>query len=277
MDSRADKSSGVPMSGSAVTTASPANDIATVIAVGVLAATVAVLSHETLGHGAGCLSIGGHVTLLTSTLFRCSRYAPIADAGGPLGNLVAGCVAIALLRLTTPSSTGRLFLVLVSALNLFWFSAQIGFESATATPDDWNWLLQMRPALCRPVGVAIGIVGYLLVRRWITAINRGPGGPEANAVLLAYAAAATAAFIAGLMWRPEPLRGALQGFLTLGLAPLGLLKIAGATRAAAAGSRAAVPRSWPWLAVCIVLFGLFLFIQARGVGGRAGLPVSTFP
>lgn len=266
------------MSMSSVTAAS-GDDAATVIAVGVLAATLAIVCHETLGHGLGCLGTGGHVTLLTSIWFRCSTGSPITDAGGPIGNLVAGILAVVLLGSTRPSPTGRLFLLLFAALNLFWLTAQITFESATTTPDDWYWVLQMRPAISRPVGIVVGIVGYVLVGRWISAVNRKQGGPKATAILLGYAAAAAAAVIAGLLWRPEPFRSAFQGFLTLGVASLGLLRIARTAnrnlgRDLGAGS---TPRSWTWIVIGILLFGFFLFAQAPGLGERAGLPLQTLP
>ncbi|MHB8816486.1 MAG: hypothetical protein ACYDAE_24930, partial [Steroidobacteraceae bacterium] len=89
------------------------------------------------------------------------------------------------------------------------------------------------------------------------------GGPQEHAIRLAYAAAVASAVISGLMWQPEPLRSAFEGFLTLGIAPLGLLRVARADvgRDVALGS---VPRSWRWICTCAVLFALFLFIQARG-------------
>jgi hypothetical protein len=33
-----------------------------------------------------------------------------------------------------------------------------------------------------------------------------------------------------------------------------------------------VPRSWIWICVGVVVFGLFLFIQARGLGSMAATP-----
>jgi hypothetical protein len=47
------------------------DDLPTVVAAGVLTATLAALCHETLGHGLGCLAVGGRITLLTSIWFRC--------------------------------------------------------------------------------------------------------------------------------------------------------------------------------------------------------------
>jgi hypothetical protein len=47
------------------------DDLPMFIAAGVLTATLAALCHETLGHGLGCLAVGGRITLLTSIWFRC--------------------------------------------------------------------------------------------------------------------------------------------------------------------------------------------------------------
>jgi hypothetical protein len=222
-------------------------------------------------HGLGCIGAGGHVTLLTSLWFRCSKYAPIADAGGPIGNLVAGAAAAALLRRTGPRPAARLFLFLFAGLNLLWFTGQLAFESLSASHDDWYWILSSRPAIWRPVGAVVGIGGYVLAIRWLAAVSRRQGGPQARAIRLAYAAAAASVIISGLMWQPEPLRSAFQGFLEMGVAPLGLLRVT-RTRSGDIARDAApdsVPRSWGWIGVCAVLFGLFLFIQARGLGPMA--------
>ncbi len=247
---------------------SSSDDTATVIAVGALAATLAVLCHETIGHGLACVGVGGQIKLLTSVWFRCSKYAPITDACGPLGNLVAGSLAIALLGYARPSPTGRLLLFMFGALNLFWFMAQLTFESLTHTHDDWYWLLQSASAIWRPVGAVVGIGGYMLTTRWLSAVLRKQAGPQAHAIQLAYAAAAVSAIITGLMWGPEPLRSAVEGFSTLGINSFGLLIVARrASRAAGRdlGARS-VPRSWAWICFCALFFGIFLFVQARGIG-----------
>ena len=248
------------------------DDTATAVAVGVLAATLAVIGHETIGHGLGCMGSGGHVTLLTSIWFRCSQGTPLSDAGGPLANLLAGFAAIVLLvTYAKLQPAGRLFLFMFGALNLCWFTAQLAYESLTGTHDDWYWLLQSRPALWRPVGALGGVGGYLLATRWFSGVIRRLRGPQAHAILLAYAAAAGSAVVSGLLWQPEPLRSALEGFLTLGVAPVGLLRIARSSRAI--GREVAlgpVPRSWIWICGGFALFGAFLFIQARGLGPMSG-------
>lgn len=259
-----------------VSSDSSSNDTATVVALGALAATLAVMCHETLGHGFACLGVGGHIKLLTSIWFRCSKYAPITDAGGPIGNLVAGALAVVLLGYTRPSATGRLLLFTFGALNLFWFMAQLIFESLTHTHDDWYWLLQSTPVIWRPVGAVVGIAGYALTVRWLSAVLRKQAGPQARAIRLAYAAAAMSAVITGLMWGPEPLRSAAEGFSTFGINSLGLLIVARrASRAVEHDVGAhSVPRSWAWICFCAVCFGIFLFVQARGMGPMAASRLS---
>lgn len=254
-------------------TASSSSDAPTVIAVGVLAATLAAMCHETLGHGFGCIGAGGHVTLLTSIWFRCSKWAPITDAGGPMGNLVAGSLAVALLSYTRPSPAGRLLLLLLAALNLLWFTGQLVFESLTNAHDDWHWLLQSH---WRPIGAVAGIGGYALVIGWLSTVIRKQPGLQVHTIRLAYAAAAGSAVIAGLAWGPEPFQSAVQGLLTLGVAPLGLLGVVRRASRDIGGDveASAVPRSWILIFVCGVIFGVFLLIQARGLGPMAGSRLS---
>lgn len=253
-------------------TASSSDDTATVVAVGVLAATLAAVCHETLGHVLGCLGSGGHVTLLTSIWFRCSKWSVVTGAGGPAGNLVAGFLAVALLRRSGWSATAKLFLLLSAGIDLFWFTGQLAFESLTSRHDDWSWALQMGwPSVQRWVGVIVGIGGYALAARVIAAVHSKEASPEEHAIRLGYAGAAASAVLAGLMWRPEPLRTALEGFLTLGVLPFALLSIArkaGRDGEEGMGNRS-VPRSWLWIAVCGAIFGVFLLFQARGVGSMA--------
>ena len=93
---------------------------------------------------------------------------------------------------------------------------------------------------------------------------------------MAYVAAVASAVIAGLMWSPEPIKSAIEGFLTLGIAPLGLL--VAAARAGREADRvmptAPILRSWSWIAVSVAVFGSFLIVQGRGLGSlaRIGLP-----
>ena len=264
------------MSATSLSQVPASNDTATVMALGALAATLAAVCHETLGHGLGCIGAGGHIALLTSIWFRCSGGSAITDAGGPLGNLVAGVAALAVLRYCRVSPRVRLLVLMVGALNMFWFMGQLAFTSLNNT-DDWHYVaLQLGwSEIWRPTGTVAGIAGYVMLSRWISGVIHKQGGPQAHIIRQAYAAAAASAVLAGLMWRPEPLKSAFEGFLTLGIAPLGIL---GAVRRASQngkdlGRAAPVLRSWTWIILCAAIYGLFLLVQARGLGPMAASPL----
>ena len=57
----------------------------------------------------------------------------------------------------------------------------------------------------------------------------------------------------------------------LGILPLGLLVAERrSSRDGVDDVAASVRRSWAWIAVCAVVFGIFLFVQSRGLGSLAG-------
>lgn len=76
----------LPIPVQATVRTSPADHSGTVIAAGVLAATLAAICHETLGHGLGCIGVGGRITLLTSIWFQCKGATSLTDAGGSIAS-----------------------------------------------------------------------------------------------------------------------------------------------------------------------------------------------
>lgn len=249
------------------------DDLWTVAAAGVLAATLAALCHETLGHGVGCLAVGGHIALLTSIWFRCHEAALLTDAGGGIASVFFGALAfiVPLKRIDSPAM--RLSQLIFGAISLFWFAAQLVFHAALDR-DDWHFIalrLHWQP-VWRPIMAAIGLAAYVAVMRWTLVLLRDPAAPGSRAVRLAYIAAAVSAALAGLMWSPGPMRSAAEGLVTLGVAPLGLLAI---NRRAGVGSGQAedrvIARSWPLIAISFTVFIAFALVQGRGLG-----PLATF-
>src|SRR5215831_17071170 len=96
---------------------SSSDDIITVIACGVLSATLAAICHETLGHALACSAEGGEVVLLTSIWFRCQGASILTVLAGPIASLVSGLIGLALLRRPSISGAERLALTLFSAFN----------------------------------------------------------------------------------------------------------------------------------------------------------------
>jgi hypothetical protein len=258
------------------------DDLVTVIAAGMLAATLAAFCHETLGHGLGCVADGGRIILLTSIWFQCRGAGSVTDAGGPIGSLIVGVAAVAFLSCRIPDRIARLVLVLFGAFSLFWFAAQL-ISHPIFNRDDWAFVARRMgwSWVWRPIMASIGVAVYAAAMWMVHAVLRRAGAPTWRTIRLAYAAGVTSAVIAGLMWSTAPIRSAREEFLTLGIAPLGLLVVAARSRRNAAGSTdsaanpdCSISRSWIWIAISVVVFGGFLLVQARGLGSLAqiGLP-----
>jgi hypothetical protein len=257
--------------------AGSSDDPITVIAAGVLAATLAAFCHETLGHGLGCLADRGRIELLTSIWFQCRGGGSVTDAGGPISSLIVGVAAIALLSFRVSNRVARLVLVLFGAISLFWFAAQL-ISHPIFNHDDWAFIAHRMgwSWVWRPTMATTGVVAYATTMWMVRGVLRRRGAPTWQVIRLAYAAAVTSATIAGLMWSAAPIRSAREAFLTLGTAPLGLLAVAARVPRHAAGGRAdaadpdcSIARSWIWIAISMAAFGSFLMVQGRGLGSLA--------
>jgi hypothetical protein len=60
----------------------------------VLAGTLVALCHATLGHGIGCIAVGGHITLLTFIWLRCYGATSLTDAGGGIADVLLGSITL---------------------------------------------------------------------------------------------------------------------------------------------------------------------------------------
>jgi hypothetical protein len=115
---------------------------ATLAAIAALAFIVACVAHEAVGHGGMCIAVGGHVTLLTSVYFHCTRGGPLTDAAGPLMNLAVAAGFWSVLRVRRSlSANWRRFLVFAMAFNLFWGAGYFVFSAVTNT-GDWAFVLR---------------------------------------------------------------------------------------------------------------------------------------
>jgi hypothetical protein len=248
----------------------PRDDIPTALAAGILAATLAAVIHETVGHGIGCLTDGGRITVLTSIWFRCQGAASLTVAAGPAASLAAGLVTLLLLRRWNLNGAMRLTIMLSAAFNLFWFAGQLIFHAIT-NGDTWAIMARMQrwPGWWRPVSAVLGAVCYVAATRAIIRTLTANRQLNWGAILAGYAAGAISAFLAGLMWAPMPIRSALEGLLALGAAPIGLLVIASAARHEPNAHRIVVARSWITIVWSVSVYAVFLAVQARGIGSLA--------
>src|SRR5262249_38064993 len=130
------------------------------------------------------------------------------------------------------------------------------------------------PWFWRPIAVVLGVLCYISATRLIANVLRNTGSLTSSSILIGYAAGAASASVAGLMWTAMPIRSALEGFLALGIAPIGLIAIAESTRRYRAVAAVPVLRSRHMVAISLTLFVIFLLVQGRGLGSLAstGLP-----
>lgn len=224
----------------------------TVIAIAVLAAAGATVAHEALGHGGACLVAGGSILRLSSVFFRCAPGLPVVDAAGPLGNLVAGGVALLAFR-----RRPHLFLLLFASLNLFWFAGYLLY-SAVLQIGDWAFVARDLGlgGWWRAAAACSGTILYIATLRWIA---RSPLGIDRPTFVCAWCAATACALLAAAFDPSDPLAAMKDGGLEIGGASIGLLFAR--TRAAPI----AVTPSRAWIAAGSIGFVLFVATLGRGI------------
>ena len=242
-------------------TTSHHNDRLTVASLGVLAGTLAAVAHEAVGHGSGCLAVGGRIMLLTSIFFKCAGGTGLTDVAGPIGSLTFGVITAAALKLFTPSTWPRFLLLMSALISLGWFAGQ-AIYSAALNRDDWAFFARSQgwPPIWRPIVGAAGACTYVWAARVLAAYSKSS---ETNAALTAATASAA---LAGLLWTKAPLQSALEGAAAVGIAPAILLLLSKRRRMASDESTPLGSRSWPWVAVAAASYALFLIWPSRGLG-----------
>lgn len=260
-----------------MTGAEQRDNLWTLAAVGVLAAMAASLSHELIGHGAGCLAAGGEVRLVTTVFFRCEGGGVAGDLAGPVGNLLWGVIALGAMasrRVAHPEA--RLFLLLTAGLSLFWFFGQLALASVTGG-DDWIYAARQAgwPPEWRIAAVVAGVAGYDLTRRAMTRSMRtlAPVAGWSALVrrfLFPWACGLAAMLAAAALYAPAAARGMMDALLGFGVAPLGLvLALVMAKRQGSTGdetNRAPLPRRLTWITPAVIAYGLFCLTLGLGIG-----------
>ena len=248
------------------------NDTATVCALAVIAMCAATAAHEALGHGGACLLLGGHIELLSSSLFRCDLRSGWIDPAGPGMNLLAGLVALIARKGLPPGfAKTRLLLLLVTAFSFFWEGGYLMRAMALRDGDLYffaQFILSDVAFWMRAIGFAVGLAIYMLaIRTTSRALSEMFDTREGRRVArYAWIAATLAAGAAALAYRGEPLWPDLRdALLEIGLASVPLLLIPRANEYAPQ-ARAIIGRSWPVIGTAMVVFVAFAMTMGRGVG-----------
>jgi hypothetical protein len=262
----------------------PAVDPLTIVAIGLMVDTLAGFIHEGLGHGGACLLVGGKPTLLTSMDFAwddsgCSRWARRAvAAGGTIANLLAGALALIMLRRPPSAVHLHYFLWLFAAVNLYLGTGYF-FYSGVSDIGDWANFIAGLPAhwVWRILLALLGAASYFFCVRLMLAkavpltggdpalryrranllmlipycagamisVIAGALNPQAKALILISALAASLGGTSGLAWGPQLLRD--PHWLASSTPP------------------AAIHRHWAWIIAGLLLAVAFVLILGPGL------------
>ncbi|MCX7360094.1 MAG: hypothetical protein NT015_18390 [Alphaproteobacteria bacterium] len=255
-----------------MSTAKHGDDIATVAAIAVLAACIATVAHEAVGHGLTCLALGGDIAQLTSVYFQCSVPSTAIAAGGPIGNLVAAALCFWLFSRTSANATRtRLLLLLTMAFGIFWFAGYLGYSAARQTGDLYFVARDLfgEPSFALRIGAIIVammlyFVGVAATRQLTGQLSRDPKRIR-RLLYLAWIFASLSAIAAALTYAPDRIGAALQAALEIGAASLPLLTRGVVAPVGANEPTPIISRSLPWLIASVTAFALFVATLGHGV------------
>jgi len=253
-----------------------ADDLLTICAISVLAAILANVLHEGIGHGLTALLTGADSGLLTTVAWSSGFESRLVEAGGTLVNLAAGLICrFALGRTRGVSMATRYFLLISCAFNLLSGTGYFFFSGVTDF-GDWasvisglypHWLWRVLLVVLGAVSyyaavlvVGVGLVRYVGVpREQPRRLRRLTTLPYFSAILLLSIAAlpnplgiqllwqsalpATAGGQSGLLW--------LQYYIPRGTEPK--------------RTPEQLTRNYVWMGVAVVLALLFVVVLGRGI------------
>jgi hypothetical protein len=146
-------------------------DGATIVAIAVLAYSLANVVHEGLGHGGACLLLGARPTMFNAIFFNYDETTASdaaqrgISAAGSIVNVIVGLPLVALLRSRARlSPRWRYFLWLFAAVNLLTAFGYLCY-SGVGGIGDWARVIEgVKPALlARLVMVGVGGVLYFVI------------------------------------------------------------------------------------------------------------------
>src|ERR1700739_2758898 len=138
------------------------DDTLTIVAISIVAGTVANVLHEGVGHGLTALRIGAKSGVLTTVAWSSAADTRLVAAGGTLVNLAAALVFwLALRSVKLASMPMRYFLLIASAFNLFTGTGYFFFSGITNF-GDWALVIAGLHPYClwRGLLIAVGSAAY---------------------------------------------------------------------------------------------------------------------
>lgn len=247
------------------------NDRSTVAAVGLLAMCIVTFDHEALGHGGLCLALGGHITLLTTSLFACDQRTIWLAPAGPAMNVFMGTLALMLTGLVPRDRPAlKLFLILVTAFSYFWEGGYV-VQAMMEQKGDMYYAFRYtlgepsplgRMALAVP-GAALYVAALVITTKALTGLGfeaRATQGVARTAWLAATLGAVAAALLSSHGW--SNIRDAA---MEIGLAscPLMLISFRSVDND---GPAFAITRNGTIILGAVVVFAAFAATMGRGLG-----------
>lgn len=245
-------------------------DWLTVAALGLLAMCMEPFDHEALGHGGVCLLLGGHIHLLTTSLFRCDVRSVWIDPAGPAMNLSIGLLAL-IARTLVPLrfSKARLFLILVTAFSFFWEAGYLILAMLRQNGDLYSFARDMLGNVTlveRLIAVALGLLLYRATSRLTSRalLTIGSSARASRAVARTAWLAATLGIV--LATGAGKWRGLSDAVMEIGLASFPLLLIPhDKDEGPQSSSSPAIARSYPVIALSLIVFAVFVATLGRGI------------
>ncbi len=249
------------------------NDKYTIVAISVLAMCLVTLDHEALGHGGACLAVGGHIALLTSSIFRCDVRSVWIDPAGPVFNLLSGLLALVLVRPTPRRRAGlRLFLILVACFSFYW---EAGYVIKAMIDRDGDLYFAGLDFMGEPsswwrIAAAVAGVGlYAFTMRW-SARALSVAWPRVEDVRrvsrIAWVSATAAAAVAAMAYSGPGFANLRDGVLEIGAASFPLLWLGRGDRTADGGaSSVGLQQNRATLIMSLVLYAAFIATLGRGI------------
>ena len=243
----------------------------TVAALGVLAMCMVTFDHEALGHGGLCLALGGHITLLTTSLFACDLRTIWLAPAGPFMNIFMGTLALIALRFVPAQRPAlKVFLILMTAFSYFWEGGYI-VQAMIERKGDMYYTVRYtigEPSIVGRMALAIpGIVLYVLTlaltRKNLISLGFGP--PRTRVIArAAWLAATLSAFAASLLSR-HGWSNVRDSVMAIGLASVPLLLMSFPSVEDGAGP-VFIKRKPAVLVGAVVIFIAFAATMGRGLG-----------
>lgn len=182
-------------------------DLATIIAISIVAFALANLLHEGAGHGGACVFTGNRAKVLSSVHFECSQDSRFIAAAGTLVNFITGFLCWLALRFVDFARVRlRYFLWLLMTINLLQAAGYFLF-SGLGNFGDWAEVIHgLEPVwLWRTGLVLLGAISYpllvwlaLLDLRWFLSGSDWTRGGAKDLTVVPYIAGGVLYTVAGM-------------------------------------------------------------------------------